>query len=238
MTFNLVSRIPDSPFLNENWYLVWGTDGATFTGAFSSVGSVVAPIRASGASYISFYPAGSVATGTYAIYGFHVKGNTGTFTNSPSITIRNSDIAEPVATVYSIIKNNIGSTYATALVTTGWYDRTATRPQITVTSARRTDETFNLNDTFRLHEETVYVDTWVGTRDTGASLFGTTSKKRSRKLLDDEVKRIINANRKAPSAKLRHMQIVDAQPLDEVTDNRRMFRTRMTVRIAWDETVS
>ena len=232
MTFNMVSRIPNSPFLNESFYLVWSRDGATFTGAFSSVGSVVSPIRASGASYISFYPAGTVATGTYAIYGFLVKGNTGTFTNSPSITIRNSDIADPVTTVYSILKNNVGATYSSTLFTTGWYDPQRTMPTVTVTRGRWTDDTANLFDTYREHEDTVYVDTWIPNRVFGQGL------KAARNALDNEVKRILNANRKAPSAKMRHLQIVNAQELNEITDNRKMFRTRHSVRIKWDETVS
>ena len=232
MTFNMVSRIPNSPFLNESFYLVWSRDGATFTGAFSSVGSVVSPIRASGASYISFYPAGSVATGTYAIYGFLVKGNTGTFTNSPSITIRNSDIADPVTTVYSILKNNVGATYSSTLFTTGWYDPQRTMPTVTVTRGRWTDDTANLFDTYREHEDTVYVDTWIPNRVFGQGL------KAARNALDNEVKRIINANRKAPSAKMRHLQIVNSQELNEITDNRKMFRTRHTLRIDWQETVS
>ena len=232
MTFNMVSRIPNSPFLNESFYLVWSRDGATFTGAFSSVGSVVSPIRASGASYISFYPAGTVATGTYAIYGFLVKGNTGTFTNSPSITIRNSDIADPVTTVYSILKNNVGATYSSTLFTTGWYDPQRTMPTVTVTRGRWTDDTANLFDTYREHEDTVYVDTWIPNRVFGQGL------KAARNALDNEVKRIINANRKAPSAKMRHLQIVNSQELNEITDNRKMFRTRHTLRIDWQETVS
>ena len=232
MTFNMVSRIPNSPFLNESFYLVWSRDGATFTGAFSSVGSVVSPIRASGASYISFYPAGTVATGTYAIYGFLVKGNTGTFTNSPSITIRNSDIADPVTTIYSLLKNNVGSTYSSTLFTTGLYDPQRTMPTVTVTRGRWTDDTANLFDTFREHEDTVYVDTWVPNRVFGQGL------KAARNALDNEVKRILNANRKAPSAKMRHLQIVNSQELNEITDNRKMFRTRMTVRLKWDETLS
>ena len=232
MTFSMVSRVPNSPFLNENFYLVWSRDGATFTGAFSSVGSVVSPIRASGASYISFYPAGTVATGTYAIYGFLVKGNTGTFTNSPSITIRNSDIADPVTTVYSLLKNNVGSTYSSTLFTTGWYDPQRTMPTVTVTRGRWTDDTANLFDTYREHEDTVYVDTWIPNRVFGQGL------KAARNALDNEVKRIINANRKAPSAKMRHLQIVNSQELNEITDNRKMFRTRHTLRIDWQETVS
>ena len=232
MTFNMVSRIPTSPFLNESFYLVWSRDGATFTGAFSSVGSVVSPIRASGASYISFYPAGTVATGTYAIYGFLVKGNTGTFTNSPSITIRNSDIADPVTTIYSLLKNNVGSTYSSTLFTTGWYDPQRTMPTVTVTRGRWTDDTANLFDTFREHEDTVYVDTWVPNRVFGQGL------KAARNALDNEVKRILNANRKAPSAKIRHLQIVNSQELNEITDNRKMFRTRHSLRVLWQETVS
>ena len=232
MTFNMVSRVPNSPFLNENFYLVWSRDGATFTGAFSSVGSVVSPIRASGASYISFYPAGTVATGTYAIYGFLVKGNTGTFTNSPSITIRNSDIADPVTTVYSILKNNVGTTYSSTLFTTGWYDPQRTMPTVTITRGRWTDDTANLFDTYREHEDTVYVDVWVPNRVFGRGM------KSARNALDNEVKRILNANRKAPSAKMRHLQIVNSQELNEITDNRKMFRTRHTLRIKWDETVS
>ena len=232
MTFNVISKVPNSPFLNENWYVVVSTDGATFTGAFCSVASVVSPIRASGASYIAFYPAGTVATGTYAIYGFLVKGNTGTFTNSPSITIRNSDIADPVTTIYSILKNNVGSTYSSTLFTTGWYDPQRTMPTVTVTRGRWTDDTANLFDTFREHEDTVYVDTWVPNRVFGQGL------KAARNALDNEVKRILNANRKAPSAKIRHLQIVNSQELNEITDNRKMFRTRHSLRVLWQETVS
>ena len=236
MTFNMVSRIPSSPFLNQNFYLVWSRDGATFTGSFSSVGSVVSPIRASGASYISFYPAGTVATGTYAIYGFLVKGNTGTFTNSPSITIRNSDIADPVTTIYSILKNNVGSTYSSTLFTTGWYDPQRTMPTVTVTRGRWTDDTANLFDTYREHEDTIYVDVWV-LHKKGSNEMGFASTKGRRNALDNEVKRILNANRKAPSAKMRHLQIVNSQELNEIADNRKMFRTRMTVRLKWDETI-
>ena len=230
--------VPTSPFLNQNFYLVWSFPGlATFTAAFASVASVVSPILASGASYISFYTAGSVPVGTFNISAYMVKGATGTFYTGTNIIIQDSEIAEHVATVYSIIKNNLGGTYASTLVTTGWYNRQLTRPQITVTSNTRTDDTWNLSDTFRRHEETVYVDTWVTSRQLGASMFGSTSLKRQRKLLDDEVKRIVNANRKAPSAKIRHMMIANSQPLDEVDDARKVFRTRHSLRLIWDETL-
>ena len=230
-------RVPNSPFLNEDFYCVFEIT-STFTGAFCTIASVVAPIGLTGGSYAAVYPAGTVATGTYTIYGYVVKGSTGTFVNNKTIQIRNSEIADPVATVYSILKNNLGGTYSSTLVSTGWYNRTKTVPQITVTSARRTDETYNLNDTFRNHEEILYVDTWISGREAGASLFGTTSLKRQSTLLDDEVKRIINSQRKAPSTKLRHMQIRDSQPLDEVSDNRKVFRTRHAIRIGWDETIA
>ena len=237
--FYIHERIPNSPYLNQNFYIVFSFPGvATFTNAFSSLGSVIAPIAASGGSFIAFYAAGTVPVGTYAIYAYMVKGATGTFVNDKSITIQDSEIAEPVTTIYSLIKNNLGGTYASTLVSTGWYNRTKTIPQVTVTTARRTDESFNLNDTFRRHEETIYVDTWIAGREKGASLFGSTSLKRQRKLLDDEVKRIINANRKAPSSKIRHVQFVDSQPLDEVEDERKVFRTRHTLRVKWDESIS
>jgi len=233
-------RIPASPKLNESFYVVFSTPGlATFTGGFATIASVVSPISATGASYAAFYTAGSVPVGSWNIMGFVVKGATGTFVTGTNITIQDSEIAEPVVTVYNLIKNNLAGTYASTLVSTGWYSSDATKPIITVTTARRTDETFNLNDTFRQHIETVYVDTWIaGTRDTGATLFGTSSRKRARRLLDDEVKRIINANRKAPSNKIRHLMIQDSQPLDEISDNRKVFRTRHTIRLKWDETIS
>src|SRR3990167_9785666 len=237
MTFNVISKVPNSPFLNENWYVVISTDGATFTGAFCSVASVVSPIRASGASYIAFYPAGTVATGTYAIYAFRVKGATGTFTNDHSVQIRNSDIADPVTTVYSLLKNNVGSTYSSTLFTTGWYDPQRTMPTITVTRGRWTDDTANLFDTYREHEDTIYVDTWV-LHKKGSNEMGFASTKGRRNALDNEVKRIINANRKAPSAKMRHLQIVNSQELNEIADNRKMFRTMHTLRIKWDETIA
>src|SRR2546430_1009566 len=138
MTWLLSSKIPNSPLLNQNFYLVWNTNGATFTGAFSSVGSVISPIRASGGSYISFYPAGSVPPGTYAPYGFVVKGATGTFVIGSSITIQDSEIAEPVATIYALIKNNLGATFSSCLITTGWYDTNVSRPQVSVTRGRWT----------------------------------------------------------------------------------------------------
>ena len=56
--------------------------------------------------------------------------------------------------------------------------------------------------------------------------------------MDNEVKRILNANRIAPSSKVRHMQIVRSQELNEIADNRKVFRTRHTVRLRWDETIS
>ena len=67
---------------------------------------------------------------------------------------------------------------------------------------------------------------------------GFASTKGRRNALDNEVKRILNANRKAPSAKMRHLQIVNSQELNEITDNKKMFRTRHTLRIDWQETVS
>ena len=231
--FYVHERIPNSPFLNENFYVVFSFPGlASFTNAVCSVASVISPISASGASFIAFYPAGTVATGIYTIYGHMVKGSTGTHVVGPTIQIRNSDIADPVITVYSLIKNNIGSTYSSTAFSTGWYDPTRTVPVVTVTRGRWTDDTANLFDTFREHEDTVYVDTWVPNRAFGRGL------KSARNALDNEVKRIINANRKAPSAKIRHLQIVNSQELNEITDNRKMFRTRHSVRIKWDETVS
>lgn len=232
MTFNIISRVPNSPFLNENWYVVFSTDGATFTGAFCTVASVVSPIRASGASYIAFYPAGTVATGTYTIYGFRVKGATGTFVNDKTIQIRNSEIADPAKTLYDILRNNVGSSYASVAFSTGWFSDTVNYPQVTVTRNRRTDETMNLFDTFREHEETLYVDTWITGRAFGVGV------KNAHTLLDGEVKRIINSQRKAPSTKLRHMQIVDSQFLPEIEDRRKLFRTRHGIRVKWDESIA
>ena len=232
--FYVHERVPNSPFLNENFYVAFSFPGvASFTGAYCSIASVISPIGASGASFIAFYPAGTVATGTYTIYGYMVKGSTGTHVVGPTIKIRNSDIADPVTTIYSLIKNNLGGTYASTLVTTGWYDPTRTVPTATVTRGRWTDESANLYDTHREHEDTVNVDTWVPAR-----AFGYGGQKATRNALDNEVKRIINANRKAPAAKIRHVQIVDSQELNEVSDNRKMFRTRHVLRIKWDETIS
>ena len=231
--FYVRNRTPSSPFLNESWYVVFDFPGlATFTGAFASVASVIAPISATGASYAAFYQAGTVATGTYTIYGYLVKGSTGTHVVGPTIKIRNSDIADPVTTVYSLLKNNVGSTYASTLFTTGWYDPTRTVPTVTVTRGRWTDETGNLFDSFREHEDTVFVDTWVPNRAFGQGL------KAARNSLDNEVKRIINANRKSPSAKIHHMKIVNAQELNEISDSRKMFRTRHTLRVNWEESIA
>src|SRR3990170_3568129 len=114
------ARVPNSPYLNQNFYVDFSFPGvATLTGAYCSVASVISPISASGASYIAFYTAGSVPVGTYAIYAYMVKGATGTFVNDVSITIQDSEIAEPVTTVYSLIRNNLAATYASTLVSTG-----------------------------------------------------------------------------------------------------------------------
>ena len=232
VSLTVAERVPNSPFLNESWYVVFGTGGSTFTAAFASVASVVAPIMATGASYAAIYPAGSVATGTYSIYGYIVKGSTGTHTVGPTIKIRNSEIADPAKTIYDILRNNVGSSYSSTLFSTGWYSDNARYPQVTVTRTSRTDMTGSLFDVFRDHEDTIYVDTWVSKRAFGAG------QKNAWTLLDDEVKRIINANRKAPSAKLRHMQITRSQDLSEIEDNRKVFRTRHSVRTRWDETLS
>src|SRR5437870_9457342 len=113
--------VPASPFLNHYWYCVFAFPGlATFTAAFASVGSVISPIMASGASYIAFYTAGSVPVGTYNIYAAMVKGSTGTSLTGKSITIQDSEIADPAATIYALIKNNLGGSFASTLVTTGW----------------------------------------------------------------------------------------------------------------------
>src|SRR3990167_1469357 len=135
--FYVHERVPTSPFLNESFYIVYSFPGlATFTAAFASVASVIAPISATGASYAAFYQAGTVATGTYTIYGHMVKGSTGTHVVGPTIKIRNSDIADPVTTVYSLLKNNIGSTYSSTAFSTGWYEPTRTVPVVTVTRGR------------------------------------------------------------------------------------------------------
>src|SRR3990167_5569559 len=94
-------RIPNSPFVNQNFYVVFEIT-STFTGAFCSIGSTIAPIALTGGSYAAVYPSGTVATGTYAIYGFVVAGSTGSFVNDKNITIRNSEIADPAKTVYDI----------------------------------------------------------------------------------------------------------------------------------------
>lgn len=231
--FYVHERIPNSPFLNESFYIVFSFPGlATFTNAVCSVASVISPIAASGASYIAFYPAGTVATGIYTIYGHMVKASTGTHVVGPTIQIRNSDIADPAKILYDILKNNIGSTYSSTAFSTGWYSDSVRYPQVTVTRSRRSDDTMNLFDTFRAHEDTLHVDTWVSNRAFAVGV------KNARTLLDDEVKRIINSQRKAPSTKLRHMQITDSQDLSEIDDNRKMFRTRHSVRIKWDESIS
>src|SRR5207247_6178528 len=172
------------------------------------------------------------------IKAFVVKGATGTFVNGTNITIQDSEIAEPVATIYALIKNNLGGSFASTLVTTGWYNTNSQRPQITITAAKTSDKTSNLFDTFRQHEDQIYIDTWVSSRDTGASQFGTTSIKRARKLLDNEVKRIVNANRKNPSNKIRWMILDNGVPMDEVTSPRKVMRTRHTLYLVWDETIA
>jgi hypothetical protein len=84
----------------------------------------------------------------------------------------------------------------------------------------------------RRHEERLAVDAW----STGTA-FGQTSDKHTHTLLNDEVKRIINANRFEPSTKLKHMQIARTQYLPEIADNRRIHRTRHSLRILWSETI-
>jgi len=232
VTVTIASIVPNSPRLNEDFYIVFGFAGSTFTGAFASIGSVVAPIKASGASFAAIYPAGSVATGTYSIYAFYATASDGSFANNKTIQIRNSDIAEPQKTIYTLIKDNLGSSYASTLVTTGWYSLDATPPQVTVTTLSRETRGKNLYDTWRDNEDRVYVDTWISARAFGVGM------KAARALLDGEIKRIVNANRKAYSTKWRHMEILRSEPLDEISDNRKFFRTRHTVRIRWDETLS
>ena len=232
VAMNFVSRQPNSPFLNEAFYVVWGFGGATFTGAYTSIASTVEQVIPSGASYVSLYRAGSVATGTWTVKGYVVKGTDGTFSHSATIQIRNSEIADPAKTVYDILKDNVGSSYAAIRFSTGWYSHTLDVPQVTVTRDSRSDETWNLGDTMRRHEESLAVDAW----STGTA-FGQTSDKHTHTLLNDEVKRIINANRFEPSTKLKHMQIARTQYLPEITDNRRIHRTRHSLRILWSETI-
>ena len=231
-----VSIVPASPYENQDFYVVFGF-GATYstvTGAFCSIGSYIAPIKASGASYAAIFPGGSVPAGSYAIYGFAVSGSVGRFTNSRSITIQASEIADITVTVYNLIRNNIAATYSSTLVSTGWYSTSHVLPQITVTRAGGAHKSKNLSDTYKEHDEDIHIDSWVGSRAFGAGL------KRAKYLLDAEVKRIINANRKDPSTKVRHLELYKSDPMDEVerTDNRRIFRTRHTVIAHWVETVS
>lgn len=233
------SRVPNQPFLNQNFYVVFSFNYSTFTGAFCSIASVVAPIKASGSSFVAIYPAGSVATGTWPLYAYAVKATTaGSYDSSKTIKIRNSEIADPAKTLYDTLRNNVGTTYASTNFSTGWYSATSSKPQVTVTRGGRTDETWNVGDTFRRHDETLYVDTWVPDNSPASAFFGATGYKNALTLLDDEVKRIINSTRFTQGTKLWHAQIVRSMPLDEVTDPRRIFRTRHTVRIIWGESIA
>ena len=228
-----VSRVPNSPYLNQDFYVVFSTSAiSTFTAAFCTVASVVSQIVSSGGSFVSMYPAGSVATGTWTVKAYIVKGTAGSFHHTTTIQIRNSDIADPAKIVYDILRSNVGTSYASTAFSTGWYSHKVRYPQVTVTRDGWDDTTGNLADTMRRHEDRLFVDTWVSNRAFGSGI------KNARNLLDNEVKRILNANRIAPSSKIRHMQIVRSQELNEVADNRKVFRTRHTVRLRWDETIS
>src|SRR3990167_5698599 len=228
-----ISRVPNSPFLNEPFYVAFSLGStSSYTFAACSLASTMEQIVPSGASFIANFRAGSVATGTWPIKGYVVKGATGSFTHAGTIQIRNSEIAAPAKTVYDILKDNVGSSYAAIRFSTGWYSHTLDVPQVTVTREARSDETWNLGDTMRRHEESLAVDAW----STGTA-FGQMSDKHTHTLLNDEVKRIINANRFEPSTKLKHMQIARTQYLPEITDNRRIHRTRHSLRILWSETI-
>src|SRR5438876_6460398 len=111
--FYIHERVPNSPYLNQSFYVSFSFPGlATFTAAYCTVASVVSPILATGASYAAFYMAGSVPVGVWNISAHMVKGATGTFVTGTQISIQDSEIAEPVATIYSLIKNNLAATYA------------------------------------------------------------------------------------------------------------------------------
>ena len=49
VSITTVSRVPNSPFLNQPFYVVFAFGTlATVTGAFCSLGSVISPIRPTG----------------------------------------------------------------------------------------------------------------------------------------------------------------------------------------------
>jgi len=236
---NFLWTVPYQPFLNQPFYTAWGIGSASsFTGAYCSIGSTISIIRASGSSFVAMYPAGTVATGTWTVKGYLVSGSTGTYSHSGSIKVRDSTIADPAKTLYDILRNNVGSTYSTTLFSTQWYNASSAKPQVTVARGGWTTAIGNAFDTQRRHAVTLHVDTWIGDRGPASPPFGATGFKHALQLLDAEVKRIIDANNKAPSAKLTHMMITNSVPLDEVEDARRIFRTRHTVRLFWEETIA
>ena len=137
------------------------------------------------------------------------------------------------------MRNNVGSTYSSTVFSTQWYNAAVAYPQVTVGRGGWTTRSGNTGDTQRQHVVTLYVDTWItATRAPASSMFGATGYKHSLQLLDQEVKRIIDSQNKAPSSKLVHMMITNSVPLDEITDARKVFRTRHSVRVFWSETIA
>ena len=148
------------------------------------------------------------------------------------------DEDDPAKVVYYRLKQDVGSTYSSTVFSTGWYSSSSTKPFVTVTRGPRREMTFNVGDTFRKYEETVYVDTWVPDNSPASAYFGATGYKHALTLLDWEVRRILNDARFTMGPRFWHTMVVNAAPLDEVEDNRRIFRTRFTVRILWGETIA
>jgi hypothetical protein len=134
-----------------------------------------------------------------------------------------------VLMVLDQLRNNMRTSLASTTITTTWYNQDSSRPQVTVGQGPDTIDPLTIGDTARRHLSTVYVDTWIGSRAFGGGM------KRARYLLDDEVQNVIDTNRKDPESPYRWMHVTAALPLDEITDERRVFRTRHTVVVEWYE---
>lgn len=134
-----------------------------------------------------------------------------------------------VLMVLDQLRNNIRASLASTTIVTTWYNQGSARPQITVGPGPEAPSPFTMGDGVRKYLSTVHVDTWIGSRAFGGGM------KRARYLLDDEVHNIINTNRKDPESPYRWMHVTGSLPLDEISDERRVFRTRHAVQVEWYE---
>jgi hypothetical protein len=151
---------------------------------------------------------------------------------SATFTVEDTNITDPSVTLYNIIKDNLAGDFTVCKVSTAWYNERFTEPQIVVGHIGTPDKVKTIHDTLREHKSIYYIDTWV----TG-TIGSDTSVKKSRYRLDNEIKRIIRANKDDPSEKIRRLRIEFSEPLDEITKEKKIFRTRHRVLVHWFENI-